>query len=146
MGKTINIMSEWIWFSENRLTLSANYYNSISNDLLFNKPISAIAGATQYKSNLSMPKCNTGLAQVDGRILTGLSQRMSVQTFLLNRNKGTLLLILNPFQYRRKKCHQPHYHGWKADRFYGLNSSESFGRRVSTYSGRQTTHQKKVTN
>ncbi|MBT9872308.1 SusC/RagA family TonB-linked outer membrane protein [Bacteroides salyersiae] len=76
-------------FLRNRLTLSANYYKSISNDLLFNKPISAIAGATQYKSNLSNAKIrNTGFdIQVDGRILTGPVTWNVGANLSLNRNK-----------------------------------------------------------
>ncbi|WP_316831390.1 TonB-dependent receptor [Pedobacter aquatilis] len=77
-------------FFNGRLSVIANYYYSLSYNLLFNQPISAISGASSILTNLKDSKIrNKGFDfQVDGRIINtdnftlGLSGNIS-----FNKNK-----------------------------------------------------------
>lgn len=74
----------------NRLSISANYYMSHTEDLLFAQPISAISGATSMLTNLPNSKIrNTGVdIQVDGRILSGRDYSLTLSgNISVNRNK-----------------------------------------------------------
>lgn len=59
-------------FFNSRLNVIANYYNSISTDILYNAPISAISGFTSSTTNMTDAKIrNRGFdLQVDARLLT----------------------------------------------------------------------------
>jgi TonB-linked outer membrane protein, SusC/RagA family/TonB-dependent outer membrane receptor, SusC/RagA subfamily, signature region len=73
-----------------RLALSANYYNSLTFDLLFNQSISALSGATSMLTNLHDSKIrNRGFdLQIDGRVLTHRDYDFTVSANLsVNRNK-----------------------------------------------------------
>lgn len=73
-----------------RLSLSANYYMSHTQDLLFEQPISAISGAGSMLTNLPNSKIrNTGVdIQVDGRILSGKDYSLTLSgNISVNRNK-----------------------------------------------------------
>lgn len=74
----------------NRLSLSANYYLSHTQDLLFEQPVSAISGTTSMLTNLPDSKIrNTGVdLQLDGRILAGRDYSLTLSGNIgINRNK-----------------------------------------------------------
>lgn len=73
----------------NRLSIIGNYYNSISYDLLYDMPVSAISGSTSIKTNLRDAKVrNRGIdLQLDTRILTGEFQWNLGGNISVNRNK-----------------------------------------------------------
>lgn len=74
----------------NRLAISANYYLSHTQDLLFEQPVSAISGATSMLTNLPNSKIrNTGCdIQVDGRVLSGKDYSFNISgNISVNRNK-----------------------------------------------------------
>jgi len=57
---------------DNRISLIANYYSSLTTDLLYKKQISSITGSTSFKTNLDAKVINKGFdLQLDSRILTG---------------------------------------------------------------------------
>jgi TonB-dependent starch-binding outer membrane protein SusC len=75
---------------ENRLSVILNYYSSHSYNLLYNKSISAISGATSILTNLrNSDISNQGIdLQVDGRIVKGRDFNFSVNgNISVNRNK-----------------------------------------------------------
>lgn len=73
----------------NRISLIANYYNSLSYDLLYDMPVSAISGTTSIKTNLADAKVrNRGVdVQLDTRILTGEFRWNLGGNISANRNK-----------------------------------------------------------
>ena len=84
-----NVGADLSLFS-NRLSVSANYYMSHTEDLLFSQPISAISGATSMLTNLPNSKIrNTGVdIQVDGRILSEKDYSLTLSgNISVNRNK-----------------------------------------------------------
>lgn len=113
-------------FLRNRISLSANYYYSLSNDLLFNKPISSIAGTTQYKSNLSNAKIrNTGFdLQMDARILTGELKWNVSANISVNRNQVMSLPDEQAIVSSAERSAISHITmvGKPIGSFYGLNS------------------------
>ena len=76
-------------FLKDRVTLIANWYNSLTTDILYNYPISAISGSTSTKTNLSDAIIrNRGLdLQLDGRILQGEVNWKASFNATFNRNK-----------------------------------------------------------
>jgi TonB-linked SusC/RagA family outer membrane protein len=75
---------------KNRLGLTVNYYISSTKDLLFNQPISAIAGATTILTNLKNGRVqNRGLDfQLDGTIVrSGAFTLGASGNIAFNRNK-----------------------------------------------------------
>ncbi|MCF6407620.1 TonB-dependent receptor [Chitinophaga filiformis] len=73
-----------------RLNVIANYYLSYSYNLLFNQPISAIAGATTVLTNLRDSKIrNRGIdLQLDARVIDGNDFRLNFAgNISVNRNK-----------------------------------------------------------
>jgi len=75
-------------FFNGRLNLIANYYNSISTDILYSLPIPSISGSTSTKTNLGDAKIrNRGFdAQLDARIFEGEFTWTLGANFSLNRN------------------------------------------------------------
>lgn len=76
-------------FLDNRINVIANYYNSISSDILYKAPISVISGSTSTTTNMSGAKIrNRGFdVQVDTRILTGKVNWNFSANVSVNRNK-----------------------------------------------------------
>ena len=76
-------------FWNGRLNLIANYYNSISTDVLYSLGIPAISGSTSTTTNLKDSKIqNQGFdIQLDARILEGPVTWTVGTNFSLNRNK-----------------------------------------------------------
>lgn len=76
-------------FLDNRINVIANWYNSISSDILYSAPISAISGSTSTTTNMSGAKIrNRGFdVQVDTRILTGAVNWNFSANVSVNRNK-----------------------------------------------------------
>jgi TonB-linked SusC/RagA family outer membrane protein len=72
----------------NRLNFIFNYYNSVSYNLLYERPISAISGSTSVSTNLENAKVrNHGIdLQIDGRILTGKVKWNASANISVNRN------------------------------------------------------------
>ena len=72
-----------------RVNIIGNYYHSLSYDLLYDQPISAISGSTSVKTNLNKARVlNQGVDfQVDGRILTGAFKWNLNANISVNRNK-----------------------------------------------------------
>ena len=74
----------------NRLSLSANYYRSFTQDLLFSQPISAISGATSMMTNLPNSRIlNTGCDfQADARLVSSQDFNLNMSgNIFFNRNK-----------------------------------------------------------
>jgi TonB-linked SusC/RagA family outer membrane protein len=73
----------------NRISLIGNYYYSMSYDLLYDQPISAISGSTNVTTNLKDAKVrNSGIDfQVDARILTGDFKWNVSANISFNQNK-----------------------------------------------------------
>ena len=71
-----------------RINLIGNWYNSISTDILYNQPISAISGSTSTTTNLSGAKIrNRGFDfQLDARILQGVVDWTVSTNVSINRN------------------------------------------------------------
>ncbi len=109
-----------------RLAVSANYYNSLTFDLLFNQSISALSGATSMLTNLRDSKIrNRGFdLQLDGRILTHRDYNFTVGANLsVNRNKvldlgGASTIITNGAE-RSYKTHIT-MEGQPIGMFYGF--------------------------
>ncbi len=77
-------------FFNGRLSVIANYYYSLSYNLLFNQPISAISGASSILTNLKNSKVrNTGFdLQLDGRIINNDDFTLGLTgNIALNKNK-----------------------------------------------------------
>lgn len=72
-----------------RVNIIGNYYHSLSYDLLYDQPISAISGSTSVKTNLTDARVlNQGMdLQVDARILTGEFKWNVNANISVNRNK-----------------------------------------------------------
>lgn len=73
-----------------RLSVIANYYISQSFDLLFNQPVSAVAGTTSILTNLRDSKVqNKGFDfQLDGRVLASKDFNLNLSgNISINRNK-----------------------------------------------------------
>lgn len=73
-----------------RLSVIANYYISRSYDLLFNQPVSAVAGTTSILTNLRDSKVqNKGFdLQLDGRVLVSKDFNLNLSgNISFNRNK-----------------------------------------------------------
>ena len=72
-----------------RVNLIGNWYNSISTDILYSQPISAISGSTSTTTNLSGAKIrNRGFDfQLDARILQGAVDWTVSTNVSINRNK-----------------------------------------------------------
>ncbi len=73
-----------------RLDLSVNFYNSITEDLLFNQTISAASGSTSYLTNLPDSKIrNRGLdLQLDTRIISRKDFNLNLSgNISFNKNK-----------------------------------------------------------
>ncbi len=73
-----------------RLNVIANYYLSYSYNLLFNKPVSAIAGTTSVLTNLRDSRVrNRGIdLQLDARVIDGKDFRLNFAgNISVNRNK-----------------------------------------------------------
>lgn len=84
-----NFGADWA-FLNNRVSLSANYYISYTQDLLFNMPISAISGTTSLLTNLPDSKIrNTGFDfQADATIVRTKDFELNFSGNLsINRNK-----------------------------------------------------------
>ena len=109
-----------------RLAVSANYYNSLTFDLLFNQSISALSGATSMLTNLRDSKIrNRGFdLQLDGRILAHRDYNFTVGANLsINRNKvldlgGASTIITNGAE-RSYKTHIT-MEGQPIGMFYGF--------------------------
>jgi TonB-linked SusC/RagA family outer membrane protein len=109
-----------------KLLLSVNYYNSLTFDLLFNQPVSAISGATSMLTNLRDSKIrNRGIdAQLDGRILSSKDYDFTIgANFSANRNKvldlgGASTIITNGAE-RSYKTHIT-MEGQPIGMFYGF--------------------------
>ena len=73
-----------------RVNIIGNYYHSLSYDLLYDQPISAISGSTSVKTNLTDARVlNQGMdLQVDARILTGEFKWNVNANISVNRNKS----------------------------------------------------------
>ena len=80
-------------FWNGRVNLIANYYNSISTDVLYDLNIPSISGSTSTKTNLNDSKIrNRGFdIQLDARILQGPVTWTVGTNFSLNRNKVLFL-------------------------------------------------------
>lgn len=113
-------------FFNSRLNVIANYYNSISTDILYNAPISAISGFTSSTTNMTDAKIrNRGFdLQIDARLLTGKVKWNVSTNISINRNKvvsagglDDILLHLGAFRavayYQRRLSHRSFY-GYKA--------------------------------
>ncbi|KLT63610.1 TonB-dependent receptor [Pedobacter sp. BMA] len=73
-----------------RLSVMANYYYSLSYNLLFNQPISSIAGSSTILTNLKDSKVrNTGVdLQLDGRIINNENFKLGLSgNIAFNKNK-----------------------------------------------------------
>lgn len=76
-------------FFNGRINLIGNWYNSISSDILYNQPISAISGSTSTLTNLEGAKIrNRGFDfQIDARLLQGQVAWNVSGNISVNRNK-----------------------------------------------------------
>ena len=76
-------------FFQGRLNFIANWYNSISQDILYSMPIPSISGSTTTKTNLADAKVrNRGFdAQIDARICEGEFNWTIGANISINRNK-----------------------------------------------------------
>ncbi|CAH0172661.1 MULTISPECIES: TonB-dependent receptor [unclassified Pedobacter] len=75
---------------KNRVSIMANYYLSYSFNLLFNKPLSAIASSSTILTNLTDSKvCNKGFdLQIDGKIIQNEDFTLGLSgNIAANRNK-----------------------------------------------------------
>jgi TonB-linked SusC/RagA family outer membrane protein len=72
-----------------RLNVIANWYNSVSTDILYSAPISSISGSTSTTTNMDGAKIrNRGFdLQVDARLLTGKVNWNISGNISVNRNK-----------------------------------------------------------
>ena len=76
-------------FLNGRINLIGNWYNSISTDILYDQPISAISGSTTTNTNMAGAKIrNRGFDfQLDARILQGVVDWTVSTNISINRNK-----------------------------------------------------------
>ncbi len=109
-----------------RLAVSANYYNSLTFDLLFDQTISALSGSTKMLTNLRESKIrNRGFdLQLDGRILAHKDYDLTIgANTSANRNKvldlgGASTIITNGAE-RSYKTHIT-MEGQPIGMFYGF--------------------------
>jgi TonB-linked SusC/RagA family outer membrane protein len=109
-----------------RLSVIANYYLSYSYNLLFDQPVSALAGTTSIRTNLIDSKVrNTGFdIQADARVIAAKDFRLNVSgNIALNRNKvlnmGGSSTIISAGAERSYKTHITE-EGQPIGMFYGL--------------------------
>jgi TonB-linked SusC/RagA family outer membrane protein len=107
----------------NRLNFIGNYYYSLSYDLLYDKPISAVSGSSSVTTNLSTAKVrNTGIdLQIDARILTGELKWNVSGNISVNRNSVVDMGGLNEIQKANERnviCHVTRS-GLPVGSFYG---------------------------
>ena len=104
----------------------ANYYNSISTDILYNAPISAISGFTSSTTNMTDAKIrNRGFdLQVDARLLTGKVKWNVSTNISINRNKVVSLGGLDDILSTSERSVQSHItkEGYPIGSFYGYKA------------------------
>lgn len=113
-------------FLNGRIGLIANYYNSITTDILYNAPVSSISGFTSATTNMSNARLrNRGFdLQLDARILTG-KVKWNVQTNIsVNRNKVVSLGGLDDIPSVSERSVDSHItkEGLPIGSFYGYNA------------------------
>jgi TonB-linked SusC/RagA family outer membrane protein len=106
-----------------RMNIIGNYYYSLSYDLLYSQPISAISGSSSVTTNLSAAKVrNTGIdLQIDGRILTGELKWNLSGNISVNRNSVIDMGGMNEIQKANERnvvCHVTRS-GLPVGSFYG---------------------------
>ena len=113
-------------FFNSRLNVIANYYNSISTDILYNAPISAISGFTSSTTNMTDAKIrNRGFdLQVDARLLTGKVKWNVSTNISINRNKVVSLGGLDDILSTSERSVQSHItkEGYPIGSFYGYKA------------------------
>ncbi len=112
-------------FFDNRINLIANYYNSISTDILYSAPLPSISGFTSTTTNMRNARIrNRGFdVQLDTRILTGeLTWNASVNVSV-NRNKVLSLGGLDDILSTSERSVQSHItkEGYPIGSFYGYD-------------------------
>lgn len=109
-----------------RINLIANYYNSISTDVLYNSPISSISGFTSTTTNMTDAKIrNRGFDfQVDARVLTGELRWNVSANISFNRNKVVSLGGLDDILSTSERSVQSHItkEGCPIGSFYGYQA------------------------
>lgn len=113
-------------FFNGRLNVIANYYNSISSDILYSAPISSISGFTSATTNMAGAKIrNRGFdLQFDARLLTG-KVKWNLQTNIsVNRNKVVSLGGLDDILSTSERSVQSHItkEGYPIGSFYGYKA------------------------
>lgn len=113
-------------FFHGRLNIIANYYNSISTDILYEAPLPSISGFTSGTTNMHDAKIrNRGFDfQVDARLLTGKVKWNLSGNISVNRNKVISLGGLNDILSTTERSVQSHItkEGYPIGSFYGYNS------------------------
>ncbi len=110
-------------FLDNRINFIANWYNSISTDILYNQPISVISGFNSTTTNMRNAQIrNRGVdLQLDARILTGPVQWNVSTNVSINRNKVLSLGGLDDILSTSERSVQSHItkEGYPIGSFYG---------------------------
>lgn len=113
-------------FFNSRLNVIANYYNSISTDILYNAPISSISGFSSSTTNMTDAKIrNRGFdLQVDARLLTGKVKWNVSANISVNRNKVVNLGGLDDILSTSERGVQSHItkKGYPIGSFYGYKA------------------------
>lgn len=112
-------------FFRNRLNLIANYYYSITNDLLYQNTVSAITGSTTMWTNLKDGKVyNKGFdIQIDGNIVATKDWRWNLGfNVSINRNKVMGLTDVITQAAQRSQITHITKNGLPIGSFYGLAS------------------------
>lgn len=109
-----------------RLNLIANWYNSLSTDILYAAPISSISGATSTTTNMSGAKIrNRGFdLQLDTRLLTGKVNWNFSANISVNRNKVVDMGGLDDIISTSERSVGSHItkEGYPIGSFYGYNA------------------------
>ncbi len=110
-------------FLDNRINFIANWYNSISTDILYSQPISTISGFNSTTTNMRNAQIrNRGVDfQLDARILKGPVQWNVSTNISVNRNKVLSLGGLDDILSTSERSVQSHItkEGYPIGSFYG---------------------------
>ncbi len=110
-------------FLDNRISLIANWYNSVSTDILYSQPISVISGFSSTTTNMRDAQIrNRGFdIQLDARILTGELQWNVSTNVSVNRNKVLSLGGVDDILSTSERSVQSHItkEGYPIGSFYG---------------------------
>lgn len=112
-------------FFQNRLNVIANYYYSVTSDLLYQNSVSAITGSTSYWTNLKQGKVyNNGFdVQIDGALVSTKDWKWDLGfNVSINRNKVMGLSDVITSIGQRKQITHITKNGLPIGSFYGMVS------------------------